>query len=212
MNKKNSQPKIVAISGCSGSGKTTLAKELANTLKATLISWDDYDSISVSPKDYVKWHESGRPDGLAAWKYPHLATDLNKLKRGECILSKLNGNEVHPKEWIIFDSPLGRDHLETGQYIDYHIHLNPPLDIALVRRTLRDFSDKSTAKDVLEDLEYYLNRSRPLFLIQPSIEPDLILDGEGTLQLEKKVEIVIKKITSYYEEQRGFLHYPKRQR
>lgn len=40
---------IIGISGNSGAGKSTLAKLLATTLKATLISWDDYDEISQEP-------------------------------------------------------------------------------------------------------------------------------------------------------------------
>ncbi|MCB9229304.1 MAG: hypothetical protein H6618_06810 [Deltaproteobacteria bacterium] len=67
---------IIGISGVSGSGKTTLTQALSNLLEATAIYWDEYYEISDSPEDYVAWYKAGKPDGLAAWKYPRLAATL----------------------------------------------------------------------------------------------------------------------------------------
>ncbi len=47
-------PHIIGISGITGAGKSTLAKALSLDLKATLISWDDFDDISLEPEDYIE--------------------------------------------------------------------------------------------------------------------------------------------------------------
>jgi uridine kinase len=73
--------RIIGISGISGSGKSLLAKELGTALNATTICWDDFDDISESPADYIKWYESDR--NYNAWKYDALSDVLNKLKKNE---------------------------------------------------------------------------------------------------------------------------------
>jgi len=80
-------------------------------------------------------------------------------------------------------------HQATGQYIDTLIHLDVPLDIALSRRLLRDFKDKSK-KDLLEDIRYYLNHSRKLFASRDiQSTADLVLDG--SLPLDEQVRFVL---------------------
>ncbi|KTD41609.1 hypothetical protein [Legionella parisiensis] len=51
---------ILGISGVSGAGKSTLAETLAKELRAMLISWDEFDEISLAPANYVAWHQSGQ--------------------------------------------------------------------------------------------------------------------------------------------------------
>ena len=174
---RNAQPLVVGISGISGSGKTALTKLLAYNLNATAIFWDDFDDISKSPDDYVAWHESGRPGGAKAWEYPLLADTIKRLKSGETVTSPATKEKLESENWIVFDAPLGRDHEQTGSYIDFWVHLNTPLDIALGRRMLRDFNALTPTQEILEYIRFYLEKSRPLFSKQHKESADMIVDG-----------------------------------
>ncbi len=170
-------PHIIGISGMSGAGKSTLARVLTKTLEATLIGWDEFDDISSGPNDYVDWSNRGKD--YAEFHREHHANVLKTLKAGQQILHPLFPTLLNPTKYIIFDAPLGRFHHQTGQFIDTWAHIHLPLDVLLCRRTLRDFKDSSRSKeDLLEDLQYYLDYSRPLFMDDAYIhEADLIIDG-----------------------------------
>jgi uridine kinase len=180
--------KIIAISGNSGSGKTTIAQALAKSLHATAIFWDDFDDISTSPDDYVAWYHQG--EGYEAWDYPLLAMTIETLKNGLTLLHPALNHRLNPTQCIIFDAPLGRFHYQTGQFIDLWIHIDTPLDVALARRTIRDFTrDPRTVSHVIEELQYYLDHSRPLFFDEKMKESaDLIING--TLPITEQVKII----------------------
>ena len=80
---------------------------------------------------------------------------------------------------IIFDAPLGRFHPQTGVFIDTWIHINVPLDISLCRWVLRNYKNTDKSKEeLLNELEFYLNESRPLFDDSEfKDKADLIIDG-----------------------------------
>ncbi|MBM3632348.1 MAG: uridine kinase [Alphaproteobacteria bacterium] len=179
---------IIGISGISGAGKTTVTQALSKVLNATAVFWDDFDEISTSPDDYVAWHNSGQ--GYETWDYPTLATTLDTLKKGNCVIHPVLNNELFPTKYIIFDAPLGRFHQQTGHFIDTWIHIDTPLDVALARRTLRDFKkDPRTVNHVLEDLQYYLDHSRPLFFdTAEKTAADFVVDG--TLSIEKQIRSI----------------------
>ncbi len=92
--------------------------------------------------------------------------------------------------FIIFDAPLGRLHSETGQFIDFMLHLSVPLDVSLCRRLLRDFANQNLAKDILEELEFYLNESRPLYFDEKlKLTADFVVNG--LLSPENELEVVM---------------------
>lgn len=186
-------PLVVAISGISGSGKTTLTRLLAYRLNGTSIFWDDFDEISHAPADYVAWYESGSPGGATAWDYPLLADTLRTLKAGKPLRSPANGENLGPRAWIFFDAPWGRDHQQTAPCIDFLVHLATPLDIALARRILRDYNAETLTKDLLEDIRFYIERSRPLFAEQPKEKIDLVVDAA------KPLGVVAREITEYLQ-------------
>lgn len=180
--------KVIGISGISGAGKTTVTQELAKTLNATALFWDDFDDISVSPKDYVAWFHTGQ--NYEAWYYPDLATALNSLKLGQKVHHPALNISLIPTPNIIFDAPMGRLHKQTGKYIDVWIHIHIHLDVALARRMIRDLQrEPKSCSEVKEDLQYYLDQSRPLFFDnEERHEADHVIDG--TLSIEDKVKAI----------------------
>lgn len=179
---------IIGISGISGAGKTTLTRELSKSLKTTALFWDDFDEISASPSDYVAWYASGQ--GREVWDYPALAHVLETLKSGQSIKHPVFHHLLKPTKYVIFDAPMGRLHQQTGIYIDFWVHIDIPLDVALVRRTIRDFErEPRSVLELLEGFRYYLNYSRDLFRAdQEKKGADWIIDG--MLSIEEQIEVI----------------------
>ena len=190
-------PKIIGISGIGGSGKSTLTKALSKKLNATALYWDDFDEISESPSDYVKWYETSK--NYNDWKYDALADVLKKLKSGEKVICPATKKELLPTDYVIFDAPLGRKHKTTGQYIDYCIFLDTPLDIALARRLLRNYRDKNNLNiaDILLELDFYLASSRPLYEMDYQNKDQFDLIADGSLSTEKQVELILKLLSAF---------------
>jgi uridine kinase len=195
----NKKVNIIGISGIGGAGKSTLTQALGDALNATMIYWDDFDSISIEPDDFIQWYHAGRD--YSAWQYDALAEVLKQLKMGNAVLCPATQKTLVPTPYIIFDAPLGRKHTATGQYIDYAIFLNTPLDIAMARRILRDFRDQPVrnSSELFEELEFYLNSSRPLYAMayEDNDYYDLIMDGSLSkeVQLKQALQMILTEAT-----------------
>ncbi len=178
-------PLVVGISGVSGSGKSTLIKKLAETLQSTSIFWDDYDEISQAPQDYVEWFYSSKD--YSEWIYPELVGTLRKLKKGETIICPVTGHRLTPTKYILFDAPLGYCHQATGEHIDFLICLDTAPDIALARRLIRDYQNNPNPQKMIQELEEYVSKSRPLFILSPEEKAsELVVDGGLALQEQEK--------------------------
>ncbi|MBF0207884.1 MAG: AAA family ATPase [Oligoflexia bacterium] len=171
-------PKVIAIMGISGAGKTALAKSLSKALNVTAIFWDDFDPISSGPDDLVMWYKQSR--NFNDWKYDELARVLKMLKDGQDVSCPLTGKGLVPTKYIIFDAPLGRRHTATAIYIDQLVLIDTPLDIALARRLLREKNSDLMHGSIYDELNYYLEHSRPLFIIDDECRKqcDLVLNVE----------------------------------
>jgi uridine kinase len=194
----NVQPYIIALGSYGGGGKTTLVRHLAFTLGVSAIFWDDYDEagLMTHPDDWVLADTND-------WKVPQLAKDLRQLKEGQAITSPLDGSDILPTPYIVFDAPLGYAHKETGQHIDFFVFIDTPLDVAMARRILRDyFAGKETltteqTKTLKEDMEGYLKFARAAFLgMDKNVKPlaDLLVDG--TLSVEVLAKQIMEKAMS----------------
>ncbi len=182
---KKSDIFITGISSPSGGGKTAVAVRVSELLPdAVTISFDDYDFDTVHPASFRRWLEEGANynDG----KSPKLEDDLTKLKAGRAIVSPVDGLTINPRKYVIFDSPLGYAHAETGGLIDLMVFIDTPLDIAMARRLLRDFSSASVDNSsksmdrLAAELIAYLDYGRQAYLeMDKQIKPtcDLLLDG-----------------------------------
>jgi len=192
--RNDSMVKIIGISGISGAGKSVLTHALGKALNATMIFWDDFDEISQYPKDYIEWYNTSKD--YSEWKYNALAEVLKQLKSGKKIMCLATKKELTPTDYVIFDAPLGRKHMATGQYIDYSIFLNTPLDVALARRILRDFRDKANlnVNEIFAALDFYMTSSRPLYVMdyEEKEKFDYVIDGNQPV--EQIVNIIVKQL------------------
>lgn len=175
---------VIGISAPSGGGKTTVARQLVARLPdAVLLSFDDYDHLTVHPASYPQWLAEGAD--YNAWQTPQLSVDLRRLRAGQAIVAPRTGQVVSPRAYIVFDAPLGRAHHETGQQIDLMVFIDTPLDVAMARRLLRDYSQNERSlshkwAQIQSELAVYLASGRAAYLeMDRQIKPgcDLILDG-----------------------------------
>ncbi|MBE0635939.1 hypothetical protein IH601_08085 [Candidatus Bipolaricaulota bacterium] len=182
---------VVAISSISGGGKSTVVRELVNQLDdAVAIYFDDYETPETYPKSPAAIVGDGADFNEV--KSPLLAQHLCSLKNGEPITSPKSGMVVQPAKIIVFEGPLGRAQQETGQYIDYLVFIDTPLEVGLARRFSRSLGNadiESMSKDELQNqlknvqwlADNYLLWMRDAYLAQlQQVRPDsdVILDWQ----------------------------------
>lgn len=174
------KPTIISIAAISGGGKTTITNELKKRFdNSSAFYFDDYE-FEESPADICKWVEEGAD--YNEWNLAPLITDIQSVLDDDTI------------EYIFLDYPFAYLNGGVAEYINFAIYIDTPLDIAMARRIIRDFSDGSIM-DIQRDLSHYLLRGRPAYLeMEKSVKPnsDIILDG--TLSTEIIVEQIIKEL------------------
>ncbi|MBS4201799.1 hypothetical protein KHA93_19530 [Bacillus sp. FJAT-49732] len=174
------KPMIISVAAVSGGGKTTITNQLKKRLdNSRALHFDDYE-FEESPADICKWVEDGAD--YNEWNLAPFISDIHSI---------LNDHDVH---YIILDYPFAYLNSSMSDLIDLAIFIDTPLDIAMARRMIRDFSD-STLENIQRDVSHYLLRGRPAYLeMDMSVKPnsDIILDG--TLPPEIIVEQIIKGI------------------
>ena len=184
--------KIIGVSGISGSGKSTFVKALSKRLNASCLYWDTFDEISRSPDDYVDWFDRGKD--YSEFDYQALADSLCQLKSSNSIIHPVTREKIATSSYIIIEAPLGKAHQQTGKYIDFFIHIDIPLDIALSRRMIRDAKDPTYTKEkMLEGFRKYLTKTRRLFDSEGMClvinSADYMVDG--TQEVDRQVEDVL---------------------
>ncbi|NQU29825.1 MAG: hypothetical protein HQ525_04075 [Anaerolineae bacterium] len=171
------KPYIIAINAVSGGGKTALATCLSKALpKSALFCFDDFDSTNIYPDDYYEWSQRGA--NLLEFDCPGMGDTVQKKIKQE------------QSEYIILDYPFGRDHPRFQNLIDLSVFIDTPLDVAMARRTLRDFLSTSeiTADEKCQKLRTemvdYIKKARYPYLdaLKCKKTCDLILDGWTTLE------------------------------
>lgn len=178
----NKKPMIIAINAVSGGGKTTITRQLTVGLKnAKAIYFDDYEEIGQNIPDVPKWVEDGADYDL--WDLQILADDIKKLSEENF-------------DYIILDYPFSYNHKQIAGFIDLSIYIDTPLDIALVRRILRDYTVQGRIDDILKELDAYLHirNVRNAYRFSQIVNKDADLIVDGSLEADEIVNIIIKKI------------------
>lgn len=173
--------KVIAIAAVTAGGKTTVVNEIKKKLpKTQVLHFDDY-SFDGAVDDYYRWTLDGADYNV--WDLSPLEKDINTIKKDKSC------------EYLLLDYPFAYCNDTIKGYIDNAIFIDTPLDIAMVRRVLRDFKD-ATAEEIRNDMKIYLKYARISYIqmledILPS--SDYVLDG--TKELEKIVDEILRIIT-----------------
>jgi len=179
------KPLVVAIASVSGGGKTTITKQLQTALPhAEALYFDDYDYDAASGIDDVcMWVENGADYDL--WNLQRLVDQITTLL----------ANNDRSLDFILLDYSFAYQQKQLRPFLDYAIFVDTPLDLALARRLLRDFSLEQVDA-IRENLRGYLLRGRSAYLhMLTTIKPDSDFIVDGSLPIESIVEIIVKKLT-----------------
>lgn len=158
------KPYIISISAISGGGKTAVTKALTLSLnKAVAFYFDDYE-YHKQPDNIGEWVNNGsNPD---EWELSLIENDIYTAMQ--------SGNY----EYIIIDYPFGKNsEYNLSKIINTSVFIDTPLDIALARRIVRDFKDK-TSDDIINELNTY-SSIRKYFVYDDKLRQpyDFFIDG-----------------------------------
>ena len=131
------------------------------------------------------------------WHTEPIAADIERLMK-------------EPYDYIILDYAFGYLNDCVGKHIDLTVFIDTPLDVALARHIIREYTSRSKESDfglsdvdevsleaLDKELRWYLTRSRPTYTKMSEMHKpvsDLIVDGTKTP--EEIADIIIKSIWS----------------
>ena len=175
------RPFVLGLAGTPGAGKTTLTTRLRERRpRARVVYYDKYQPITRMSEAQVRdWFaRGGDPNEV---DHHDLVLDLRRETRGQ------HGAIARPL--LIFETPFGRLHRETGAFIDFLVWIDTPLDLALSRailaftRIARAETSPKAARDFILWQEQYMTNYplvRDMYQAQRErIAPtaDLVIDG-----------------------------------
>ncbi len=165
-------PFVVSINSVSGGGKTALATALHRSLpRSALFCFDDFDDTNIYPADFYEW--SCRGADVTEFDCPGMRKAVDdEIQKGTA-------------RHIILDYPFGRRHPRFADIIHLAVFIDTPLDVAMVRRILRDYfgtsrkSPKAALDHLQSEMTHYLAKARHPYLdtYKDKYTSDLILDG-----------------------------------
>ncbi|MFY0762103.1 hypothetical protein AB1K32_25205 [Metabacillus dongyingensis] len=177
----STKPKIISIAAFSGGGKTTITKKLGLELKSTKeLFFDDYN-FENAPADIIKWVNDGADYNV--WNLDPLLSDIEEITDSKEVPS-----------YILLDYPFSYKNDKIKNHIDLSIFIDTPLDVAMARRILRDYTE-SQSNEIQKELNFYLQYGRRAYLeMENTIKPDSDTVIDGTLSPDRIVELILKEM------------------
>lgn len=182
---------IIGVAGGTGSGKTTLAhnlRDLFGEKEVCLISHDNYykrhDELTYEERCTLNYDH---PDSIDT---PLVIEQLRALKAGQAIDCPVYDYKVHnrssetlhiePTPVIIVEGILLFVDTELCSLFDYRIFVDTDADIRILRRLLRDVTERARSLDSV--VSQYLNTVKPMHeaFVEPSKrKADIIVPNGG---------------------------------
>ncbi|WP_163529881.1 hypothetical protein [Halobacillus ihumii] len=182
MKRLDRRPKVISIAAVSGGGKTTVTKGLEEELHNVVSLFFDEYTFENSPEDLIEWVEKGAD--YNEWNLEPLILDVQHL---------LHYAEK-PPTYILLDYPFSYKNKAMREFIDFSVYIDTSLDVAMVRRLLRDYPGDSILH-VHNDLNFYLNHGRKGYLeMEKSIKPNSDFVINGDLSSEVIVNVIIDEM------------------
>lgn len=181
----NGKPHVISIAAVSGGGKTTITSQLNAALNnSKALYFDDYEFVNC-PDDICEWVHRG-----ADYNEWHLTPLIEDIKR-----HLFNKNT----SYILLDYPFSYLNKGISGFIDLSVFIDTPLDLAMARRILRDYTEKSI-DDVRIDLRNYLSRGRDAYLeMQRTVKPNSDIIIEGSLPIPVIVNQILNELKNRTE-------------
>jgi uridine kinase len=188
------KPFVIAFCGPPGAGKSMQTRTIA-ALKPDFLTlnYDEFPNRSSQNfRGLRDWFEkSGDPNDFQA---PELEARFEAL-------SKPAASDRTPPA-ILFETPFGRTHRQTGRFIDFLVWIDVPLEVALARQLLtilKQRGDNPTAREYegfIQGLEGFLKTYVEITITmykrqaaEVGAGADLTVDG--TKSVEEIAQIVI---------------------
>ncbi len=149
--------------------------------------FDHYEDLTQLPLEEVKaWLHFGAE--IADLSIPALTDDLMDLKHASSPAVPASGVAIQTAQFVFFETPFARCHLELDNLIDLAIWIDTPLDVALARN-IREFMRQPELRSKLsawlpDYLDGYLDAVRDMLLMQQETvgrAADITLDGTADL-------------------------------
>ena len=191
---------VIALSGPSGAGKSTLIQELSARFEsAAALRIDDYEASSIYP-DTAQWLAKGADPN--EFQTPQFSADVLALRSGITIFSSATSLAIQPARFLIVEEPFGRGRNQMRDLIDFVVHIEIPLEIALARKILRQNAFLPWEQDpavfighLREFLEWYLSVGRAFYLaIRDRVLTDCDLVVDGTRPTEEIAEAIVSAV------------------
>ncbi|GGE43074.1 uridine kinase [Pullulanibacillus camelliae] len=203
------KPIIIGVAGGSGSGKTTVANEISRSFpnqSIALIEQDAYykahDEKSMEERQKINY------DHPLAFDHDLLIEHLIKLKNFEPIEKPVYDYTVHtrsdkiipiePKDVIILEGILILEDERLRDLMDIKVYVDTDSDLRIIRRLIRDTSDRGRTMDSV--IDQYITVVRPMHnqFIEPTKRYADIIIPEGG-QNVVAIDLMVTKIRSILE-------------
>ena len=196
---------IVGVAGGSASGKTTIIEKLKKEFKEEIeVLCHDYyyksnDDISMEERNNLNY------DHPNSFETDRMINDIKKLKSGEEIYRPEYDYTIHtrsekeylvqPQPGIIIDGFLILENKELRDLMDVKIFVDTDADERLMRRILRDISERARTIDSI--LTQYRETVKPMHeeFVEPSKKyADIIIPRGGENIIA--IDMLVKHINS----------------